>query len=110
MHAAAGQLLYASEKLRAERGLDRKGKEALGNGRLLVGCAEISAAFWDTPWGRAMRDELDNKPFRPCVHIYGFRYIGLLVQPLKVIEGVLCLAVRWDVSCAGFRLQVPCTP
>ncbi|BDA47962.1 ABC transporter G family member 36 [Coccomyxa sp. Obi] len=60
-----GQLLYASEKLRAERGLDRKGKEALGSGRLLVGCAEISAAFWDTPWGRAMRDELDNKPFRP---------------------------------------------
>ncbi|CAL8463057.1 g2591 [Coccomyxa elongata] len=60
-----GQLLYASEKLRAERGLGRKGKEALGDGRLLVGCAEISAAFWDTPWGRAMRDELDNKPFRP---------------------------------------------
>ncbi len=68
--AAAGQLLYASEKLRAERGLDRKGKEALGNGRLLVGCAEISATFWDTPWGRAMRDELDNKPFRPCAYIY----------------------------------------
>ncbi len=66
MRIGAGQLLYASEKLRAERGLGRKGKEALGDGRLLVGCAEISAAFWDTPWGCAMRDELDNKPFRPC--------------------------------------------
>jgi hypothetical protein len=47
--------------------LDRKGKAALSSGRLLVSCEEISAAFWDTQWGRAMRDELDHKPFRPCV-------------------------------------------
>ncbi len=59
-------MLYASEELRRERGLDRKGKAALGSGRLLVSCEEMSAAFWDTQWGRTMRDELDNKPFGPC--------------------------------------------
>ncbi|KAK9907686.1 hypothetical protein WJX75_008105 [Coccomyxa subellipsoidea] len=60
-----GQVLYASDELRQQRGLDRKGKAALSSGRLLVSCEEISAAFWDTQWGRAMRDELDHKPFRP---------------------------------------------
>jgi len=63
----AGQLLYASGELREARGLDRKGKEALGSGRLLVSCEEISGAFWDTKWGRDMREELDHKPFRKCV-------------------------------------------
>lgn len=34
------------------------------NVKMMMEVEEISEAFWrDTPWGRAMRDELKNHPF-----------------------------------------------
>ena len=68
-HAArvrAGQLLFASEELRRECGIRGPGDEAAYTERLLVDTEDISAAFWGTKWGAAMRDELDHAPFNPC--------------------------------------------
>jgi hypothetical protein len=58
--------MFASAELRAAKGLDSKAKESLYAKKMLVTVDEIAAAFWQTPWGHVMRDELDHKPFRRC--------------------------------------------
>ena len=66
MCVAAGQLLFASEKLREEKGVNNHARQSLRSNQLLVPVEMIAAAFWETKWGKAMKHELDNEPFQPC--------------------------------------------
>jgi hypothetical protein len=61
---AAGQLLYASPELRTAKGLDNKARLDQYKNKLITPVEQIAEAYWSTKWGKAMRDELDNKRFR----------------------------------------------
>ncbi len=62
--APTGQLLYASPELRLAKGLNNKTRLDQCKGRLITPVEQISEAYWDTKWGKAMRDELKNKRFK----------------------------------------------
>lgn len=59
----AGQWQYASSELRSAKGLTNKAYEDQYKDQLITTVEEISEAFWNTKWGRAMRAELMNNPF-----------------------------------------------
>ena len=61
---AAGQLLYASPELRLAKGLNNKARMDQYQKRLITPVEQIVEAYWSTKWGKAMRDELDNKRFK----------------------------------------------
>ena len=60
----AGQLQYASPELRLAKGLNNKARADQYKDRLITPVEQITEAFWDTKWGKAMRDELKNKRFK----------------------------------------------
>ena len=60
---AAGQLLYASPELRSAKGLGNAARLDQYRGRLIIPVQHIAEAYWSTRWGKAMRDELNNKRF-----------------------------------------------
>ena len=60
----AGQLQYASPELRTARGLNNAARADQFKDKLITPVDQICEAFWDTKWGRAMRDELTDKRFK----------------------------------------------
>lgn len=59
-----GQLQYASPELRLAKGLNNKARADQYTDRLITPVEQITEAFWDTKWGKAMRDDLKNKRFK----------------------------------------------
>ena len=59
-----GQLQYASPELRTARGLSNPARADQFKDKLITPVDQICEAFWDTKWGRAMRDELTDKRFK----------------------------------------------
>ena len=59
-----GQLQYASPELRTARGLNNPARADQFKDKLITPVDQICEAFWDTKWGRAMRDELTDKRFK----------------------------------------------
>lgn len=50
--------------MRLAKGLNNKARADQYKDRLITPVEEICEAFWDTKWGKAMKDELKSKRFK----------------------------------------------
>ena len=67
--AHAGQLTFATPELLKGKGVnpaDAAATAPWAQTELLVSLDDITAAFWLTEDGAAMRDRLDHRPFDKC--------------------------------------------